>query len=270
MPNFYAHIRFCLAVRQQLPPKLRAILTAERDAFLCGGFGPDPLYFYTGSKGPGTMRQVGVSLHHGTGAAALEPFRQAVLGEKPYGVSFAAGYLLHYLLDAQCHPYVKAVAQEGELTHFALEGEYDRYLLKKDGLSYRAALPQRELPETFYETAACMAPQVTPEVYRQALRSFRLVAVKLGDWAGTPLHYGVNALSRVPKASPLRGMILGKKLLTAQEPHVAALDQCCQEAVPLALVELGRFFEAIRQGMPFSEALGRDFSGREEIKDGIH
>ena len=31
MPNFYAHIRFCLAVRRRLPPDLRAVLTAERE-----------------------------------------------------------------------------------------------------------------------------------------------------------------------------------------------------------------------------------------------
>lgn len=260
MPNYYAHIRFCLLVRKRLPTKLRTILTAERDSYLCGGFGPDPLYFYAGGKS-GPVRQAGLELHHHSGAAAMEAFRQPLLEQRPYSLSFSAGYLMHYLLDAHCHPYVYSVAAEGEFSHFALEGEYDRYLMERDGLSLREALPKRHLPYELCKLAAEMAPEVTPEIYRKSLAQFRWLSLRLGGWAGTPLHGVMNAVSRVPPARPLRGMILGKEPQPGLENHLEALEQRFLEAVELAEVELGRFLGAVREGQPFSEALGRDFSG---------
>lgn len=270
MPNYYAHIRFCLLVRKRLPTKLRTILTAERDSYLCGGFGPDPLYFYAGAKS-GAVRRAGVELHHHSGAAAMEAFRTPLLEQRPYSLSFSAGYLMHYLLDAHCHPYVYSVAAEGEFSHFALEGEYDRYLMEKDGLSLREALPKRPLPYELCKLAAEMAPEVTPEIYRKSLAQFRWVSLRLGGWAGTPLHGVMNAVSHVPPARPLRGMVLGKQPQPGLETHLEALEQRFLEAVELAEVELGRFLGAARDGLPFSEALGRDFAGnKEEEHHGDH
>lgn len=265
MPNFYAHIRFCLAVRRQLPPRLRATLTAERDMFLCGGFGPDPLYFYAGHRGAGEIRREGLRLHHHSGAEAMERLRQPVLEKRPFAVSFSAGYLLHYLLDARCHPYVYQVVEQGRLSHFALEAEFDRYLLARDGLSYQQALPRKELPADFYGVAAEMFEGLTPEVYRRALGDFRWVSLKFGRWVGKPVRHAVNAVSRIPAAHPIRGMILSREVEEAAKPHLTELDRLCQEAVAPAAVELGRFFGAVEAGMPFSDALGRDFSGKEGV-----
>ena len=266
MPNYYAHIRFCLEVRKRLSPRLRAVLTAERDAYLCGGFGPDPLYFCAGGK----TRQAGIDLHHHSGAAAMEPFRKPLLEQRPYSLSFSAGYLMHYLLDAHCHPYVLAVAESGEFSHFALEGEYDRFLMEQDGVTHSEALPKRPLPKELCALAAEMAPAVTPEIYARALREFRFVSLRLGNWAGTPLHGAVNAVSHVPKAKKLRGMVLGKEPQPGLARHIDALEERFWEAVCLAEVELGRFFGAVEQGIPFSEALGRDFSGNKEDVYGDH
>ena len=250
-------------MRKRLSPKLRAILTAERDAYLCGGFGPDPLYFHAAGKQAGPVRQAGIELHHHSGAAAMEPFRRPILEQWPYSLSFAAGFLMHYLLDAHCHPYILSVEESGEFSHFALEGEYDRYLMVRDNLSLREALPKRPLPWPLCVVAAEMAPAVTPEIYRRTLWEFRWTSLRMGGWAGTPLHGVVNAVSRVPPARRLRGMILGKQPQPGLEEHLEALDQRISEAVELAEVELGRFLGAVEQDMPFSQALGRDFAGRE-------
>lgn len=149
MPNFYAHIRFCLAVRKQLPPRLRAILTAERDSFLCGDSGRTLFIFIPAAPGPEQSGRRDCPCITTAAAAAMEPFRRPVAEEWPFAVSFSAGYLLHYLLDSRCHPYVNAVAAQGEFTHFALEGEYDRYLLRQDALDYREALPERQMRRHF-------------------------------------------------------------------------------------------------------------------------
>ncbi len=262
MPNFYAHICMCRAVEQRVSPELREILERDEDACLCGGFGPDPLYFYVQGPLSARIRYAGTAIHHHTGAEAMEPFRKPVQENWPYAVAFAAGYLLHYLLDAKCHPFVNQVAQSGAYTHFALEGEYDRVLLRRDGIGYADALPPRELPDVFCELAARMAKPVTPEIYRKALQSFRWVSLRFGAWAGTPVSTAVNAFSHLPPAHSLRGMILGAEPDPGLERYVMTLDRLCESAADAAVEELSRFFEAVKEDRPFSEALGRTYSGK--------
>ena len=115
-----------------------------------------------------------------------------------------------------------------------------------------------------------MADAVTPEIYQTALREFRWMSLKFGDWVGKPVRHAVNAVSHVPSARPIRGMILGQEPREDCLAHVQELDRLFCEAVETAAVEMGRFFGAIEQGMPFSEALGRDFSGKEEEECGLH
>ncbi len=268
MPNFYAHLRLCQMVARQAPPELRAVLERDWDAFACGSFGPDPLYFYVGPRA-GQIRQAGLELHHHSGGAALERFRVPLKENRPFATAFSAGYLLHYLLDARCHPFVNQVAAQGRYTHFALEGEYDRYLLRRDGLDYEAALPQRTMPDAFYALAAQMAVPVTPEIYQRSLRDFRWLSLRFGHWAGKPVRHAVNAASHLPPARPIRGMILGKTPDVKLERYMLTLDRLSASAAETALVELGRFFGAVEQDMPFSEALGRDFSGKKEEYHGI-
>lgn len=168
---------------------------------------------------------MGLALHHHTGAEALEPFRRPILENKPYAVSFASGYLLHYLLDAHCHPFVGQVVGQGQITHFALEGEYDRYLLRQDQATYLEVFPKKSLPAAFLRLAAEMAPEVTPEIYRQSLREFRWVSLKMGNWAGKPVRHAVNVVSHVPPARPIRGMILSKEPEEAVREHLLTLDR---------------------------------------------
>lgn len=143
MPNFYAHLLFGREVSRRMPPELQRTLLRQWDAFCCGNFGPDPLYFYVGGRHAGAVRQAGIRLHHGSGRAALEAYRQPVKEGKPCAAAFAAGYLLHFALDSQMHPYVLRTIADGTVTHFALEGEFDRRLLRQDGRAYLDAMPQR-------------------------------------------------------------------------------------------------------------------------------
>ncbi len=270
MPNFYAHLQICRRVEELVPEKLGRLLHREEDAYFCGGFGPDPLYFCVQGLHGGNVRQAGLDIHHHSGAAALEAFRRPVKEHWPYAASFAAGYLLHFLLDSRCHPFIKGVAARGQYTHFALEGEYDRYLLRHDRLSYQDALPKKPLPRAFYELAAQMAEPVTPEIYEKALANFRWGSIRLGRWAGKPLRHVVNAASRIPSARSLRGMILPPQADFQLERHLLSLDRLCAETARAAPGELTGFFRAVEEDRPFSETLSRDYSGGKEEQYGIH
>jgi hypothetical protein len=255
MPNFYAHLTLCRAAEAALDLPTQT----HRDALYCGGFGPDPLYFYV--QDTGKLRRAAVDLHHHSGRAALERFRRPIREDWPYARAFAAGYLLHFLLDARCHPFVQQVVDRGTYTHFQLEGEYDRYLIAQDGGTYPAALPPKTMPPEFYRTAAEMTPALTPRAYEKALADFRWVSLKFGGWAGKPIHRAVNGISHIPAARSLRGVILGKTPDPKLRRYFLTLDRLCRETAQAAPEIFSEFFAAAQQGRPFPACLDRDFSG---------
>src|SRR5574344_1561459 len=91
-------------------------LEANKDAFLLGSQGPDPLFFYgiwpkRGLHLNVAMDKIGNKLHSMDGTKLfylcfqqwdkmLIPFSKDVFA------SFVFGQLAHYLLDSSCHPYV--------------------------------------------------------------------------------------------------------------------------------------------------------------------
>ena len=270
MPNFYAHLQLCRRVEQLVPEELGELLRREEDVFFCGGFGPDPLYFYVQGLHAGAIRQAGLDIHHHSGAEAMEVFRRPVKEHWPYARAFAAGYLLHFLLDSRCHPFVKRIAAQGQYTHFALEGEYDRYLLRHARLGYQDALPKKPLPPAFFALAAQMAEPVTPEIYEKALANFRWTSIKLGRWAGKPVRHVLNAASRIPPARPVRGAILPPETDHQLEHYLLSLDRLCAGAAEAAPGELEAFFRAVEEDRPFSLSRGRDYSGNKEEDYGLH
>lgn len=211
MPNFYTHLRFARETFAQLPPELQNSLKPEYDSYLLGNFGPDPLYF--GGK---MLREQGLSLHNGSGRAALGVYASAMSRSTPYARSFAAGYFLHFLLDSGMHPLIYAAMEQTGLTHRNLEGELDRLFLIQDGTVPRNAFPDCSMPESFWMTAARMAPGVTPQDYRVGLQNFRRVSLGLSAATGTPLRHAANGLSRISKIKGLRGAVL------AREPEPSA------------------------------------------------
>ena len=216
------------------------------------------------------MRQAGIRLHHGTGADALEAYRQPVKMGRPNAAAFAAGYLLHYMLDSRMHPFVLKTVAEGEVTHFALEGEFDRHLLLRDGRAYPDAMPERPVTKELLQAASYMAPEVTPDHYRVALKRFRMVSCRIGSWTGTPMRHVVNAASHLPPVRKIRGSVLEQEPGGVFVEHLARMDDIFAAAIPEGAALLEEFFRCVECDLPMPAGLRTDYSGNEEITDGIH
>ncbi len=270
MPNFYAHLLFGRQVSERISPALRRTLKREWDSFCCGNFGPDPLYFYVGGKQSAAVRQTATRIHHGTGRAAMECFRRPLQKGLPFAASFSAGYLLHFLLDSRLHPYVHQAIAQGKITHFALEGEFDRYLLLRDGQAYPDAIPEKQMPESFYMTAAKMAPEITAKIYQSSLKRFRQVSCTMGAWGGTPAHHILNAASVLPRIRSVRGAVLGKEPQGETMEQLDHMRELFQKAIPIAAKTLENFFACVQRELPLTGPLDVDFSGSEVEGIGVH
>ena len=260
MPNFYTHLYFARQVAHRVSPELQNRLREEWDSFQIGNFGPDPLYF-----GSSDLRHAGLKLHHGTGAQALEVYRRAMELDKPYAISFAAGYFLHHFLDSRMHPLVYRAMEKTDLTHRSLEGELDRLLMERDGISSKEAFPNRSMPETFYMMAARMAPGVTPEEFRNSLKNFRRVSMALTGFTGTPVRYAVNAASHIPGALGMRGAVLSKTPAGNIGPYLQEMDKILEQTELAAPEALEQFLLKATTGREFDSMLSCDFSGKRDV-----
>ena len=109
MPYNYTHALVGLAALENADDAVKALAAKHKGAFLIGTMGPDP---YFGDEMPKPLfapcrKPVADKLHTldmRVIASALLP----LAGESPAAQSYALGFLCHFLLDTNAHPYIEA------------------------------------------------------------------------------------------------------------------------------------------------------------------
>jgi hypothetical protein len=112
---------------------LEAVGVPDRRAFYLGCQGPDMLFFhnYQPWRRDKTLFALGVSMHAGRTRALLEHLigfaRDYAGADRDELVSYAAGFLTHYAVDKNAHPFVYRKTGEDDARHQALEYMWDSY-----------------------------------------------------------------------------------------------------------------------------------------------
>lgn len=134
MPCIYAHDSFGRRVSEQLPEELQKIIKNHSDEFNAGLQGPDFLFFDRPMFHVRTNR-IGY-WQHGT---SLAPFLNRLIplikeeGTDSGMYAYTLGFLCHFILDSECHSFVIPMSNKPGYRHLAIENEFDRHLLRKDG-----------------------------------------------------------------------------------------------------------------------------------------
>ncbi len=158
MAAVYAHERFGVDVREAMDEDLSAIATRYNYAYRVGLQGPDIFFFYH----PWCMNRVqkyGTQLHE---ADASSFFRHALRIVRKYGrdssqYAYLLGFICHFALDSECHPYIEGQIARSSVAHLEIEAEFEKFLLRADHLDpvgYHAA----NLIYADSDTAAAVQP----------------------------------------------------------------------------------------------------------------
>lgn len=136
MPSFYAHNRFGKQVYKQLPKELKQIINTYPSAYKAGLQGPDFLFFYRPFL-PCHINTLGHSQHKQPLLPLLETLRTSFQkkGRNCPEYAYLLGFICHFMLDSEAHTYVNKKSKEPGFNHLVMEMEFDRYLMKKDGIS---------------------------------------------------------------------------------------------------------------------------------------
>ena len=164
MPAIVTHHLFA----SQVYDKLRIVIgvgEVERQAFLLGNIGPDPLFCMKLLPKKLPFRNLGTTMHRQDPARLLTAFHASFIKNtsgKHQGAckAFALGFLCHYLLDSTVHPLVNAqkcaycaaggndlpIKLVGGSVHALIETELDEYLLTKTlGVSVKSFVASKEI-----------------------------------------------------------------------------------------------------------------------------
>lgn len=186
MPAVYAHDRFGKIVAQRLTGDLKDLVEKYPRQFQVGLQGPDIFFFY-GLHTDNRVVRFGAHLHQ---VSAMPFFRHALRVVKRRGrdsgeYAYLLGFVCHFVLDSECHPYVEDMIEKTGVKHLEIEEEFEKLLLRMDNQD-PFGFPMEELIPTDRETAQAMSPfyrvkwrgrpqTVSPGMVRRSLKDMRWI-----------------------------------------------------------------------------------------------
>lgn len=177
----------------------------ERDAFLLGNQGPDPLFYLVVDPLMRKWRPLGTVMHDARPAALLLAVREAAERlegrERQLAKAYAAGFACHWQLDSAMHPFVYhwqngicsagvdgLTPEDGTLVHAEIERDLDEAVLfSLTGLTVGDYRPHERVLKAsrqvlaavdkvyFYVALWVYGRAVDPRTFSTAVREFRLV-----------------------------------------------------------------------------------------------
>lgn len=177
----------------------------EREAFLLGNQGPDPLLYLIVAPWVDKRDRVGGLMHHERPAHLLASLHEAIdmlaPTELAVGKAYAVGFLCHYLLDSTMHPFVFSQQyaicdagiegldrSNGSRVHQEIERDLDEMVLyTKTHETIRTYRPYREVLAAsddvlaaidklyFYTNLWTYSRAIGLDTFTQGVRSFRLM-----------------------------------------------------------------------------------------------
>lgn len=282
MPSAYAHDRFGEEVLSSLPEDLAATVEKYRNLFSIGLQGPDPFYYYNPLK-KNDMDAFAEVLHRMAGLYFFK--RTPVLSEAE--LVYMAGFVCHFTLDASCHWYVTQYMTAKGVTHEEIEGEFDRFLLVRNGVDPVRAVKTRHFhPENasarvitglftrFCEENGDAAPspglsstKVTEPKVLKSLRGF----VRFESILRCPTDLKRNVLywllRRVGKYDALKGHITNKQEDPACQESSRGLFSLYTQAVPDAAALVSAWFRKDSVNFEQNSLLKYNFLGEKVIMD---
>ena len=290
MPTTYAHYRFGRDVYKHLPQRIQEMVRSHGGLYNIGLHGPDLLfYFKVFQKNP--VNQTGFAMHDRPGK---EFFEQAALvmqkksprrirknslrqssrakAGKPRPSAFVSyvtsakyayifGFLCHFALDSNCHPYVENMVRETGISHSEIEAELDRDLMLHDGLNPMTCRPTPHLrARLFYgRIISRFFPDITVRQILTSIRSMRLCCNLLAP-SGKKLRFIARFLmkgSHLPKA--VQEMVIKEQPDPKCAPITRELERRYQKAIPMAAELIVNFMEHVEEGTPLDKRFNHTF-----------
>ncbi len=270
MPAIFTHIQFGKEVAATLPTSLREIIERHPAPFYLGTQGPDILFYHKPfkKKEKNPVRKQGWDMHAESAASFFERVAK-ILAENPNEAqtAYAIGFLCHFTLDSQCHPFIDGHSVDG-LSHGKIEAELDKLFFQRAGYptrGFNAATLFFPLEEARAASASLLG---VPEKNMQiAIKSMRKINRLFSHKSGLVHGFCHAALTVAGMNKSFGEMFLYKKADERCAPLLPTLASLFEGAIPLANEKLTQYFthlaEIAKSGLQ-DEFYRYNYSGLEE------
>ncbi|CDX02721.1 hypothetical protein SDC9_18671 [bioreactor metagenome] len=129
MPACLTHYQFGQEILDRLDPELKSCALAYKGEFDVGLQGPDIFFFYKPYRKT-RIAAYGNACHDQPALEMFRPILKKVHHKGP--LAYMMGLICHYILDANCHPYVYKHSSD-MFEHHLMEAAYDRHILTRSG-----------------------------------------------------------------------------------------------------------------------------------------
>ncbi len=249
MPAFYTHAKFGEEVLKQLNPELRIAAQNYPQLFFIGLQGPDILFYYKGYK-KNHVAETGFGQHHKKGKdffePALEIARKSFNPEASF--SYLAGFICHFTLDSQCHPYIGTVEVNKGISHAEIESEVDRYLMIKDGRDYLRHLESDKIQGSLQNARviAQFFPNLSVKEVKTSLWYMKKIS-RLFCAPGKLKRKIVLGGLKATKQPQLLGMIVNYEENPQCHESTLHIEVLSKEAVSIACELIGEYKDTIEK-----------------------
>ncbi|MCC8103554.1 MAG: zinc dependent phospholipase C family protein [Clostridiales bacterium] len=262
MPAIYAHDLFGVRVQEQMEADLAAITERYPSAYREGLQGPDIFFFYHPWY-KNRVQRYGVHLHK-TDAGPL--FRHVLSVIRRYGrdssqYAYMLGFICHFALDSECHPYIEEQIERSGVAHLEMEVEFEKFLLREnhlDPVGFRSA----NLVYTDSATAAAIAPffpSMDEKKVQDSLRGMRFVK-KLFCAPGALKQGTINSILRlIGQYHEMNGLMNQRTDNPACEESNLVLRDLFEDAIPLTASLQRQFDQCLRTGVKLPGRFHRNF-----------
>ncbi|MCD8067372.1 MAG: zinc dependent phospholipase C family protein [Lachnospiraceae bacterium] len=266
MPTTYTHYKFGTEVIKALPEPIKARAERHRELYDIGQHGPDILFYYKALKKNPVASQ-GSSLHRQNADVFFSRAAEIIRREENQDAAraYLYGFVCHFVLDSECHPYVEKMIHESGVGHNEIEMELDRYLLSGDGFDPVSHVQTSHVRPT-EENARVIAPffyDLSVETVHKALRSmifYHNLFRAPGKGKRTVLF---AAMRLVGKYEDLHGIVMSLTPNPACREYCLILKKKYDQAVPLAAELIAELERVLDEGGELPERFCRDFEAGE-------
>ncbi len=261
MPAVYAHYKFGKRVYRALPKEIRQLVRENAPAYWLGLHGPDLLFYYH-ALGKNRVNQLGVRMHGESARFFFEKARKTYQKRPSYVLlSYLCGFLCHFMLDSECHPYISRYMKEHKLGHLEIETDFDRELMEEDGLDPVTHNCTRHLIRDLdtEEAIASVLEGITPDEVDECIIGFhRIIRLFQCPRAGKA-RFLTGFFTLIGQRKGLAGLVMtGKPNPGCTESRIA-LGERMENAVRMTAEEIERYVRVIDTDEPLSVRLNRDF-----------
>lgn len=260
MPTTYAHDLFGKRVYQRLDEETKRKIKEHQDLFQIGVHGPDILFYHEPfHKNP--VSGLGSKMHQELAAEFFKEGKKRCQKEKDDALLvYLLGFICHFMLDSNCHPYINAYVESEKASHDTVETDFDRYLMEKTGKDPFSFKPGNAIHpgEQAVKTIAKVIDGVSEKELMKALKGIRFFT---GVTVGNALYR--KTLLAASKVIGLQDYAAGRVILA--EPFencresTAYLAQVYEKAVPEAVQIIEDYVQTLEDTDYISDRFLRNY-----------